>query len=292
MRGHDVALTADVKEELARVEVSKTSVRAAELAAVLRFAGGLHIISGRIAIEAELDSPTIARRVTRDLGELYGVRPDVSVISPSGIRRSNQYLVRRDRRRRDPRTPDRPARRPPPSRARAAQQAHHRFARRRRRGVARRVPRTRQPHRSGPLGRARGHLPRQRDGDGARRRGRPPRHLREGPRGARRAPRGHPRRRGDQLDARAHGGHRHGAQLGGAPPAPGGARHRQPPRELRRREPAALGAGRGGRLRAGRTRHGDSSATTSPTTSSTRASCGSRTATRASTSSATMPTRP
>jgi len=89
-----VALTADVKEELARVEVSKTSVRAAELASVLRFAGGLHIISGRIAIEAELDSPTIARRVTRHLGELYGVRPDVSVISPSGIRRSNQYLVR------------------------------------------------------------------------------------------------------------------------------------------------------------------------------------------------------
>jgi DNA-binding protein WhiA len=89
-----VALTADVKEELARVEVSKTSVRAAELASVLRFAGGLHIISGRIAIEAEVDSPTIARRVTRDLGELYGVRPDVSVISPSGIRRSNQYLVR------------------------------------------------------------------------------------------------------------------------------------------------------------------------------------------------------
>ena len=89
-----MALTADVKEELARVEVPKTTVRAAELASVLRFAGGLHIISGRIAIEAELDSPTIARRVTRDLGELYGVRPDVSVISPSGIRRSNQYLVR------------------------------------------------------------------------------------------------------------------------------------------------------------------------------------------------------
>jgi DNA-binding protein WhiA len=89
-----VALTADVKEELARAEVSKTSVRAAELASVLRFAGGLHIISGRIAIEAELDSPTIVRRVTRDLGELYGVRPDVSVISASGLRRTNQYLVR------------------------------------------------------------------------------------------------------------------------------------------------------------------------------------------------------
>jgi cell division protein WhiA len=89
-----VALTAEVKEELATVEVPRTSVRAAELASVLRFAGGLHIISGRIAIEAELDAPSIARRVTRDLGELYGVRPDVSVISASGLRRTNQYLVR------------------------------------------------------------------------------------------------------------------------------------------------------------------------------------------------------
>ncbi|WP_430646407.1 DNA-binding protein WhiA [Agromyces sp. GXS1127] len=89
-----MALTAEVKEELAKVEVTRTSVRAAELASVLRFAGGLHIISGRIAIEAELDAPSIARRVTRDLGELYGVRPDVSVISASGLRRTNQYLVR------------------------------------------------------------------------------------------------------------------------------------------------------------------------------------------------------
>ncbi|MGR0219216.1 DNA-binding protein WhiA [Agromyces sp. ZXT2-6] len=89
-----MALTAEVKEELAGTEVTKTPVRAAELASVLRFAGGLHIISGRIAIEAELDSPAIARRVTRDLGELYGVRPDVSVINAAGLRRTNQYLVR------------------------------------------------------------------------------------------------------------------------------------------------------------------------------------------------------
>ncbi|MDR5700665.1 DNA-binding protein WhiA [Agromyces aerolatus] len=89
-----MALTADVKEELARVEVSKTSVRAAELASILRFAGGLHLISNRIAIEAELDSATVAKRVTRALGELYGVRPDVSVIAASGMRRQNQYLVR------------------------------------------------------------------------------------------------------------------------------------------------------------------------------------------------------
>lgn len=89
-----LALTADVKEELSRVEVSKTTVRAAELATILRFSGGLHLISGRIAIESELDTAILARRVRKDLAELYGVRSDVQVIAASGLRRTNQYLVR------------------------------------------------------------------------------------------------------------------------------------------------------------------------------------------------------
>ena len=89
-----MALTADVKEELTKVEVSKTTVRAAELATILRFAGGLHLISNRIAVEAEVDTPELARRVRKDLAELYGVRSDVAVIPASGVRRSNQYLVR------------------------------------------------------------------------------------------------------------------------------------------------------------------------------------------------------
>jgi DNA-binding protein WhiA len=89
-----LALTADVKDELARVEVSKTTVRAAELATILRFSGGLHLISGRIAVESELDSTHLARRVRKDLAELYGVRSDVSMISGSGIRKTSHYLVR------------------------------------------------------------------------------------------------------------------------------------------------------------------------------------------------------
>jgi DNA-binding protein WhiA len=89
-----VALTADVKEELAGVEVGRTSVRAAELAALLRFSSGLHTISNRIAVEAELESPKIARRVRKDLAELYGVRSEVSVISGSNLRRTSTYLVR------------------------------------------------------------------------------------------------------------------------------------------------------------------------------------------------------
>ncbi|ROS56666.1 DNA-binding protein WhiA [Frigoribacterium sp. PhB118] len=89
-----MAQTADVKEELARVEVSRTTIRAAELATVLRFAGGLHLISGRIAVEAELDSALIARRVRRDLAELYGARSDVAMTAPSGSRRTPGFLVR------------------------------------------------------------------------------------------------------------------------------------------------------------------------------------------------------
>ena len=86
-----MALTSDVKEELTAVELGKTTVRAAELT---DGGGGLHIISNRIAVEAEVDSPQIARRIRKDLAELYGIRSDVSVISGSNARRSNSYLVR------------------------------------------------------------------------------------------------------------------------------------------------------------------------------------------------------
>ncbi len=89
-----MALTADVKDELTKIEVSKTTVRAAELATILRFAGGLHLISGRIAVEAELDTPLLGRRVRKDLAELYGVRSEISVVSANGLRRTSSYLVR------------------------------------------------------------------------------------------------------------------------------------------------------------------------------------------------------
>jgi cell division protein WhiA len=89
-----LALTADVKEELLGVEAGKNTVRAAELATILRLAGGLHLISGRIAVEAELDSPALARHVRKALAELYGVRSEVSVTSAAGIRKNTVYTVR------------------------------------------------------------------------------------------------------------------------------------------------------------------------------------------------------
>ncbi|MEO0024484.1 MAG: hypothetical protein RL196_925 [Actinomycetota bacterium] len=89
-----MALTADVKDELARIEITKSAVRAAELSTILRFCGGLHLIAGRIVVEAELDTAALARRVRKDLVELYGIESELSVISPSGIRRGSRYQVR------------------------------------------------------------------------------------------------------------------------------------------------------------------------------------------------------
>jgi len=89
-----LALTAEVKDELTHVQVGKTSVRAAELATILRFSGGLHLISGRIAVESELDTLPLAKRVQRDLGELYGVRGEMQRLSAGGNRRTDHFLVR------------------------------------------------------------------------------------------------------------------------------------------------------------------------------------------------------
>ena len=89
-----MALTAAIKDELARVPNGNSMVRAAELATILRFCGGLHLISGRIAIEVELDSATLARRLTRAIAELYGIQAELSVVSASGLRKSSGYQIR------------------------------------------------------------------------------------------------------------------------------------------------------------------------------------------------------
>ncbi len=89
-----MAMTAAVKDELSRLEVAKACCRKAEVSALLRFAGGLHIVSGRIVVEAELDTGQAARRLRKDLSELFGHNAEISVLSGAGIRKGNRYLVR------------------------------------------------------------------------------------------------------------------------------------------------------------------------------------------------------
>ncbi|WNM25927.1 DNA-binding protein WhiA [Demequina capsici] len=89
-----MALTAKVKDELARVQVDKVSARKAEIATMLRFAGGLHIVSGRIVIEAELDTAIGARRLRTFIQEVHNLGSEIIVVSGGALRKGNRYVVR------------------------------------------------------------------------------------------------------------------------------------------------------------------------------------------------------
>lgn len=89
-----MALTTDVKAELVSIRNAPPTVRVAEVTAVLRFAGGLHSIANRVAVEAEVDAELLARRVARDLAEIFGVRPEIAQVQGASGHESARYAVR------------------------------------------------------------------------------------------------------------------------------------------------------------------------------------------------------
>ena len=62
-----MAMTAAVKDELSRLAVSKPCCRKAEVSALLRFAGGLHLTGGKVVVEVELDTAQSARRLRKEI---------------------------------------------------------------------------------------------------------------------------------------------------------------------------------------------------------------------------------
>jgi DNA-binding protein WhiA len=89
-----MAMTAAVKDELSRVEITKACCRKAEVSTILRFAGGLHIVAGHIVIEADVDTGATARRLRKDIFDVYGHESDVTIVQASGLRKGTRYLVR------------------------------------------------------------------------------------------------------------------------------------------------------------------------------------------------------
>ena len=57
-------------------------------------AGGLHIAAGKILIEVELDTSQSARRLRKDIADIYGHGSDLAVLSSSGLRKGSRYVVR------------------------------------------------------------------------------------------------------------------------------------------------------------------------------------------------------
>ncbi len=86
-------MTAAIKNELAHLPVRKPCCRRAEMATLLRLGNALHIVGGRVVVEAELDSTAIARRLRSTMHDLYGHSSEVKVHGAGGLRRGSRYVV-------------------------------------------------------------------------------------------------------------------------------------------------------------------------------------------------------
>jgi len=89
-----MALTASVKDELSRLPVTRVCCRKSEVTAMLRFSNALHIVAGRVVVEAEFGTAQAARRLRREIGEVYGHPSELLVLQPGGLRRATRYVVR------------------------------------------------------------------------------------------------------------------------------------------------------------------------------------------------------
>lgn len=89
-----MAMTPGVKDELSHLAVAKSCCRKAEVAALLRFGGALHLVGGKLVVEAELDHAPTVRRLKRDITEMFGHSAEVTIVQGSGIRKGSRYLLR------------------------------------------------------------------------------------------------------------------------------------------------------------------------------------------------------
>jgi DNA-binding protein WhiA len=72
-----VTLTALAVWELSQVRVPRRCCRRTEVSVSLRFAGGLGVSGGQVVVEARLGTGEAARRLGRDIAEVFGHRPEV-----------------------------------------------------------------------------------------------------------------------------------------------------------------------------------------------------------------------
>lgn len=89
-----MALTAELKDELIKVESTNRVARIAELTAIVRLTDAVRAHGGRHTIVIELDNPALARKVRKELGELFGVESEILTVQPSGLRRVAKFQVK------------------------------------------------------------------------------------------------------------------------------------------------------------------------------------------------------
>lgn len=88
------SLTDQVKEELSAVSVPRQSARAAEAAAILRFAGELQLHGEQVSYDVELASKRVADRLVATLDDLYGITATTHLAGPAASAKKNRIQVR------------------------------------------------------------------------------------------------------------------------------------------------------------------------------------------------------
>ncbi|MEY3856187.1 MAG: hypothetical protein RJA45_657, partial [Actinomycetota bacterium] len=89
-----MALTADLKYELARLKPTAGELRLAELSVILRFTASVHVVNATMILEAEFDSSQLANRVKSELKDLFGIESKVDILHATGIRKASRHNLR------------------------------------------------------------------------------------------------------------------------------------------------------------------------------------------------------
>lgn len=88
-----MSFTAEVKEELSRVEIKRACCAKAELAALVRIEGTLHITGHeRYRLEVATETAPVARVAIKLLHQIYGLSTELTV-RRSVLHKTNNYLI-------------------------------------------------------------------------------------------------------------------------------------------------------------------------------------------------------
>lgn len=88
-----MSFTAEVKDELSRIEPKRTCCSKAELAALVRIEGTLHLTgTNRYRLEVATETAPVARAVIKLLHGIYGLKTELTV-RRSVLHKTNNYLI-------------------------------------------------------------------------------------------------------------------------------------------------------------------------------------------------------
>lgn len=88
-----MSFTAEVKEELARIEINRPCCARAELSALIRVEGTLHFTgSGHMRLEIATETAPVARKIIKLLRGTFDLKTELTV-RRSVLHRSNNYLI-------------------------------------------------------------------------------------------------------------------------------------------------------------------------------------------------------